>query len=856
MYTKCILSKCIRARIDIKHDRVSVLEFNTVDEKILMISAYMPYFNTDGNTEQLIEYQNTIAFIENVLLANPLHKYILFMDLNCNLFNPTHPYSSLMINFINNYDLVNGFSFCPGFDPAQEFTRFDIKRKSYTLIDGILISKSLSHIIENCQIVHPPNNVSDHLPVELTVKLEIRDFLKEESVVSNFIPWSTLSVDELSSFRNTMSDALADISIPYIALNHNSELCDDCDCLILLEKLHNDIVSAVARADQCLPRRKHGISKPYWSPELTELKQKSFDAHQLWRNCNRPRTGPIFLEKQRTNYEYKLQLRKSKSVTRSNLSSQLSENLLTKDTDSFWKSWNQLNGNSRSFSTMIDGFVDYNDITNRFANVFKDIYKGSEANDKLRSQFDQKFPPYEAEYSHDSLKPFLFTWSDMLDAVFKLKLGKATSTFIKAEHIFHGCPELLCYLHLLFNALLSHSYMPYEFLCGTITPIIKDPNGDSTNSNNYRGITLGPIFLQIFEYLLLNKFGHFLETDDLQFGYKGAQSTSHAIYVLKECVNYYTTHGSNVLVSFLDCSKAFDTVSHFGIFLRLIEQGVPLCFLKLLIYWYSNMQTRCLWRHAFSEYFSVPTGTKQGGVLSPRIFSLYMDRLIRLLRNRGIGCHIIGLFLACLLYADDLCLLAPSRGAMQEMLSICELFCDEFCLSFNVKKSKSLIFGNTKSKTFAPLTLKNESMEYVSQWTYLGATVVAGTTLSFTCKRELGNFYRSFNSLLSTVQKPNELVLMNLLYTNCVPSLTNAAEVKDISSSEMHKCNVALNDAIRRIFSYNRWESTRALRQELGFHNITEIFHSRRETFISKCLKPGNRNKVVFALASFLNRDR
>ena len=93
---------------------------------------------------------------------------------------------------------------------------------------------------------------------------------------------------------------------------------------------------------------------------------------------------------------------------------------------------------------------------------------------------------------------------------------------------------------------------------------------------------------------------------------------------------------------------------------------------------------------------------------------------------------------------------------------------------------------------------------------------------------------------------------MNLLYSNCVPSLTYASEVKDLTSSEMHDCNVALNDSIRRIFSYNRWESTRTLRQELGFSNITEIFQSRRDTF---CLKPGNRNKVIFSLASFLNCD-
>ena len=226
-----------------------------------------------------------------------------------------------------------------------------------------------------------------------------------------------------------------------------------------------------------------------------------------------------------------------------------------------------------------------------------------------------------------------------------------------------------------------------------------------------------------------------------------------------------------------------------------------------------------------------------------------MDELIRRLRKKGFGCHIIDLFLACLLYADDMCLIAPSRGAMQKMLDLCSEFCKEFCLSFNTKKSKVLIFGNMKEKTIDPLILNNVALDYESQWTYLGTTIVAGSTLSFSCKKELSCFYRSINSLLSAVQKPNEIVLMNLLYSNCVSSLSNAAEVKVLSSKEMNDCNVALNDSIRRIFSYNRWESTRFLRQQLSFPNITEIFNSRSTRFITQCLNGATGNKIISRLA-------
>ena len=115
--------------------------------------------------------------------------------------------------------------------------------------------------------------------------------------------------------------------------------------------------------------------------------------------------------------------------------------------------------------------------------------------------------------------------------------------------------------------------------------------------------------------------------------------------------------------------------------------------------------------------------------------------------------------------------------------------------------------------------------------------------LSLSNSSELGAFYASSNSILRSLRKPNELVQMNLLYTNCVPCLTYCAEVKHLSSTDMHKCNVALIDSIRRIFSFQRWESTRELRQQLEFPNIYEIFESRRSRFTLKNMD--SRNLVI-----------
>ena len=119
---------------------------------------------------------------------------------------------------------------------------------------------------------------------------------------------------------------------------------------------------------------------------------------------------------------------------------------------------------------------------------------------------------------------------------------------------------------------------------------------------------------------------------------------------------------------------------------------------------------------------------------------------------------------------------------MQEMLDICHEYCAEFNLT---KKSKTLIFGNP-GPIVKPLTLNGNEIDIVTEWRYLGTTILSGKSFSFSAKSELRAFYCSANSLLSAKIKPNESVLMSLLFSICVPTLTFASEVKVFSSSEMH----------------------------------------------------------------------
>ena len=152
----------------------------------------------------------------------------------------------------------------------------------------------------------------------------------------------------------------------------------------------------------------------------------------------------------------------------------------------------------------------------------------------------------------------------------------------------------------------------------------------------------------------------YLLTTDNQFGFKDQHSTDLCIFVLKECIRYYMSHGSNMYVCFLDATSAFDSFKHSKLFQKLIDRKIPLYIVRLLIFWYQNQELCVRWNNQLSNAFHVINGIKQGGIISPPLFNVYMDKLSQRLNGISIGCCINNCVINYLIYADDLVLSSPS----------------------------------------------------------------------------------------------------------------------------------------------------------------------------------------------------
>ena len=117
-------------------------------------------------------------------------------------------------------------------------------------------------------------------------------------------------------------------------------------------------------------------------------------------------------------------------------------------------------------------------------------------------------------------------------------------------------------------------------------------------------------------------------------------------------------------------------------------------------------------------YNGTYTPLKQGAVLSPVLYTDYIDKLLTRLRESGVGCHIDGVFAGAFGYADDIVLLAPSLDALRHMIGICGDYAQEFHILFNPLKSKLMYYNVFHNNLHVKLC--NHDVHIVSKEIYLG----------------------------------------------------------------------------------------------------------------------------------------
>ena len=137
-----------------------------------------------------------------------------------------------------------------------------------------------------------------------------------------------------------------------------------------------------------------------------------------------------------------------------------------------------------------------------------------------------------------------------------------------------------------------------------------------------------------------------------------------------------------------------------------MKRGVPGYLIRILIFWYSNQKMLVRWGSTMSDSFTVSNGVRQGGILSPYLFNVYMDALSIRLKKHYAGCKIANKIINHLFYADDLVLLCPSHRGLQDLLKTCE----NYASVVMIRRSKLL-----NKAAVPPFKLSNETLNEVTE---------------------------------------------------------------------------------------------------------------------------------------------
>ena len=364
--------------------------------------------------------------------------------------------------------------------------------------------------------------------------------------------------------------------------------------------------------------------------------------------------------------KYKQLINKSKKNFKDNILNQM-DHLNENNPQAFWDLYNKL--------VDLDKRTRINPISpDEWVNHFTNILSSTANKHQPELEYDMD------QYINNNIDSvfnelnFHIKTSEIIKSISNLKLGKSCGLDqISNEMLKAGSTALSPALHKLFNLIFSQSCFPTSWRHNTLTPIHK--SGDANNPQNYRGIALTSSLCKLFCAVLHVRLSKFADQNSLippnQIGYQKHSRTADHVLTLKTLVDKYINKlgKTKLFTCFVDFKKAFDTISRKALLFKLLKAGIGGNFIRTLQSMYDKVFFRVKLTNGLTDSFISTSGVKQGCVLSPILFNLFVRDLPDSFDS---SCDPVDLYdskLSCLMFADDLVLISQSANGLQNCLN-------------------------------------------------------------------------------------------------------------------------------------------------------------------------------------------
>ena len=390
--------------------------------------------------------------------------------------------------------------------------------------------------------------------------------------------------------------------------------------------------------------------------------------------------------------------------------------------------------------------------------------------------------------------------------------------------------------------MVTLEYIPPSLCHGLIIPVYKGKGRDPFNSNSYRGITLTSIIAKIFETILLRRmlptlhesnFPHFSQT-----AYLSGRSCADALFVTNETLHSFMCNGDSPYLCLYDLEKAFDSIEYVHLLRHLFQLGVNGKAWRLIKFWYLHSSASIRSKGLISDSFQVHRGVKQGSVLSPILFAIVMDDLLKDLNNDPSCLSIRGLHVGSAAHADDVRTCNISRDSIQAQASVIHDFTARSSLRLNSSKTEIV---RMSSHPLPPedIIIHNSTVTVKKKAKCLGVWWTQNLSSDVSISENINKARRAFFALgsIGAYQGSlNPLTASSLFSTYVLPILLFGCEVWYVTTSLNDLLNQFQAEIGKRILRLPRSHSNIATRLALHWPSLKVLILCRKLSFLAHLL--------------------
>lgn len=788
-------------------DRIITVELKTSEKNTeTFVVVYGP------NEDEKVEVKNTFWEELTQIIEKCLGTVFIIGDFNSRVGNKNEGYERTLgkhgekvknnngqrlIDFcqLNNFIVANTFY---QHKNIHKITRAVPNRGEESIIDYILVQEGIRSAVIDVKVRRGAEIGSDHHLLVANIQnednysnqREKKGLRIEFELIKSFKLRDSETAEKYSEYVKTEAEKIMKV---------NSECLEE-----LWESFSNILLNAARKACGVGRVTNRKRQTAWWSEDVKEQVKRKKQAWQKYLN-NKTNENHEKYKQQRRNV--KEIIREAKQVTWRQFGEKI-------ETDSksnqklFYKTIKSLRkGRTKKIDTIRnkDGLIltEGQQIMSRWKEYFEELLNRGAA-----AEIEQDGKSQTAIGHNNKI-----TIAELTESIKRLKTGKAPGhDKITAEMVKAMGEEGGRLLLKIFNKAWNEDRIPRDWEKGVIVPIYK--KGDTKECKNYRGITLLSVILKLYESILEKRLRAQVEDtlEQSQSGFRKGRGTRDHTFTIQEIINKSLLKEKNAYFAFIDLEKAFDTTPRHKIWESLQNRKVDTKLITVIQSLYKYNSNYIVSQGRISEEFTTGQGLRQGGVMSPILFTVFMDDVIKRCNRRTRRMYIGYRYLQRIeisecAFADDIAIISGSKQDLQNSLTIWSEELELVGMKINNTKTKVMVANGENRYEELHVRIGQDNIEQVQNFQYLGIIIEERGDQEREINKRIENTLKIFHAINSTFFNRREIAVetkIKVYKTICRPILTYGSETWITTSRQKSKIQATEMIILRRIMGITR----------------------------------------------------